>query len=217
MRVLLIEDEADLADALQRTLVEEGYACDVAHDGLTGSYGIENWDYDLLILDLMLPGVDGRTLLRQVREQHRTPVLILTARSEIEEKVRLLDEGADDYLTKPFELSELLARVRSLIRRSANQPCPKIDLADVSLNLSSRVVTRAGDAVSLTAKEFSLLEYLALRRGEVVTQSDIYDHLYSEDEETASNVVAVYVANLRKKLGRALITTRRGEGYILDA
>ena len=215
MRILLIEDEADLAEALRRTLVEQGYACDVAPDGYIGKHGIENWDYDLVILDLMLPGVDGRSLLRLLRESKATPVLVLTARADVQEKVAILDDGADDYLTKPFELSELLARVRSLVRRSVNQPTSIIDLGGVVISMAARTVKQAGALVDLTPKEFSLLVYLAMRQGTVVSQADLYNHLYADGEETASNVVAVYVANIRKKLGKEIIRTRRGVGYVV--
>jgi len=217
MRILIIEDEVDLADALRVALVEEGYACDVAHDGHTGKHGIQNWVYDLVILDLTLPGIDGRSLLGLLRESQDTPVLVLTARWAPYEKVAMLDAGADDYLTKPFDLAELLARVRSLIRRSASQPNPKIEVAGVEIDLAARTVRREGAVIDLTPKEFALLSFLALRRGAVVSQADLCDHLYSEDEETASNVVAVYVANVRKKLGKDVVRTRRGEGYTIGA
>jgi two-component system, OmpR family, response regulator len=216
MRVLIVEDERDLANALQRALRDEGFACDVVADGRSGLHEAESWDYDLLVLDLMLPELDGRTLLRKLRQRKRTPVLVLTARDSTDDKVALLDSGADDYLTKPFQLEELLARVRSLLRRSANEPSPWIELDDVRIDLVAREVRRAGRPVALTPKEFALLEFLALHRGRLVSRTTLYEHLYDREEDTASNVVDVYVAGLRRKLGKDLVRTRRGEGYVLE-
>jgi len=217
MRVLIVEDEVDLASALRSALEEAGFACDVAHDGDAGLNHVETWDYDALVLDLMLPGVDGRTILRRLRETKRTPVLVLTARDVVAEKVELLDAGADDYLTKPFELSELLSRLRALIRRSANEPRPTLEVGRLEIDTVARTVRRDGTTVPLSPKEYALVEYLALHRGEVVSRTMIYDHLYDEHEDTASNVVDVYVSNIRRKLGRDFVHTRRGEGYIVDA
>jgi two-component system, OmpR family, response regulator len=217
MRVLIVEDEADLAEALQRAFREEGYACDVARDGREGLFDLESWDYDLVVLDLMLPGIDGRTLLKRLRARKRTPVLVLTARGAISEKVGLLDEGADDFLAKPFELEELLARARALIRRGAQEPRPTIEIDGLRIDLVAREVARAGSTVALTPKEYALVEYLALHRGRVITRSTIYEHLYDEREDTLSNVVDVYISNIRRKLGHDFVRTRRGEGYIVDA
>jgi two-component system OmpR family response regulator len=217
MRILILEDEPDLASALQRALREEGFACDVCRDGRSGLHELESWEYDLLVLDLMLPEIDGRTVLRRLRERKRTPVLVLTARDSTDDKVALLDAGADDYLTKPFQLDELLARVRALVRRSANEPSPSIELDDLRIDLVAREVRRKGQKVALSPKEYALLEYLALHRGSLVSRTTLYEHLYERDEDTASNVLDVYVAGLRRKLGRDLVRTRRGEGYVLDA
>lgn len=216
MRILIVEDEPDLASALQRALREEGFACDVARDGRSGLHELESWEYDLVVLDLMLPELDGRTLLRRLRARKRTPVLVLTARDSTGDKVALLDAGADDYLTKPFQLDELLARVRALVRRSANEPNPSIELDDLAIDLVSREVRRKGLKVALSPKEYALLEYLALHRGSLVSRTALYEHLYERDEDTASNVLDVYVAGLRRKLGRDVVRTRRGEGYVLD-
>jgi two-component system OmpR family response regulator len=214
MRVLVVEDEPDLARAVTKTLEEEGYACDWAADGESGLFEATHVPYDVVVLDLMLPRLDGIEVLRRLRRGgHHTPVLILTALDALPEKVRGLDEGADDYLTKPFALEELLARVRALIRRSADKPSPTIDVGDVRINTSSRTVERDGEPVPLTAKEYALLELLVLKRGALVTRTAIYDHIYSDSDETLSNVVDVYVAKLRRKLGHDLIETRRGEGY----
>jgi len=217
MRVLIVEDEKDLASALKQALVEDGYACDVAHDGTTGLYKAESWDYDVIILDLMLPALNGHALLKRLREHRRTPVLVLTARDTVRDKVRLLDTGADDYMVKPFELDELLARVRSLIRRAAHQPQPALLVGDVRIDTVARGVTLSGEPVPLSPKEYALVEFLARRRGQLVTREMIYEHLYDEDEDTLSNVVDVYISNIRKRVGREFVRTRRGEGYIVDA
>ena len=216
MRILVVEDEPDLARAVKKTLEEEGYACDWAADGAGALFDATHVPYDAVVLDLMLPKVDGIEVLRRLRSRGiTTPVLILTALDTLPEKVRGLDEGADDYLTKPFALEELLARVRALIRRSAAQPSPTIEIGDVRINTSSHRVERDGEAVELTAREYALLELLVFQRGALVTRTAIYDHLYDDESETLSNVVEVYVARLRRKLGHDLIQTRRGEGYMI--
>ena len=217
MRLLIVEDEVDLASALQRALEEEGYACDVASDGRHGLSLAQSWDYDALVLDLMLPGLDGTALLRKLRQHKRTPVLVLTARDALSDKVTLLDTGADDYLTKPFELEELLARVRALIRRAANEPQPTLEIGPVRVNTVARSVTRASAPVALSPKEYALVDYLVLRRGALVTRTEIYEHIYDEHDDTLSNVVDVYVSNIRRKLGHEFVRTCRGQGYIVDA
>jgi two-component system OmpR family response regulator len=216
MRVLIVEDETDLAAALRRAFSEEGFACDVASDGEEGLYLARSWEYDAIVLDLMLPRVSGRDLLERLREQRPTPVLVLTARDTLGDKVDLLNGGADDYMTKPFELEELLARVRALIRRAARKPRPALELGDVRIDTVARAVTRAGRPIDLSPKEYALVEYLALHKGELITRSMIYEHLYDESEDTHSNVVDVYVSNIRKRLGREFVRTRRGEGYLID-
>ncbi len=215
MRVLVIEDEPDVRRAVAEYLREEGYAVDSAADGEEGRFKAIAWDYDVILLDVMLPKVDGWRLLAEVRKTKGTPVLMLTARDAITDRVRGLDTGADDYLVKPFELSEVAARVRALIRRSAGQSRPVIEIGDVRIETASRTVTRDNELVNLTAKEYSLVEYLAIHRGELVTRTMIYDHLFDEDDDSLSNLVDVYVSNIRKKLGRDLITTRRGQGYLI--
>ncbi|MHC4137072.1 MAG: response regulator transcription factor [Planctomycetota bacterium] len=216
MRVLIVEDEADLSRALRRGLEEEGFACDVALDGHQALFNLEQWDYDAVLLDLMLPGVDGRTILKRLRAGKRTPVLVLTARDAVSDRVELLNAGADDYVTKPFELAELIARVRALIRRAANRARPTLEVADVVIDTVARTVRRAGTPVALSPKEYALVEYLATHRGELITRTRIYEHIYDEREDTLSNVVDVYVSNIRKKLGREFVRTRRGEGYIVE-
>ncbi len=216
MRVLVVEDEADLARAVKQALAEEGFSVDVAADGETGAYNALSLDYDAVVLDIMLPKMDGWAVLARIREKKRTPVLLLTARDGVSDRVRGLDGGADDYLTKPFSIEELVARLRALIRRSAGRPDPVIRLGDIEINTAARVVKKGTEGIHLTGKEYALLELLALHRGELVTRTTIYDHIYDEEGDTFSNIVDVYIANLRKKLGRDLIETRRGQGYILE-
>jgi two-component system OmpR family response regulator len=217
MRVLVIEDEPDLRRVVVQALREEGYAVDEAADGEDGLFKATSWEYDALVLDLMLPRLNGWQLLEALRKTRKTPVLILTARDAVVDRVRGLDLGADDYLVKPFELSELFARLRALIRRAAGQAAPQIVLdEDVVLDTRNRTVTRAGEPVALTGREYALLELLALHRGELVTRTQIYDHLFDENDDSLSNLVEVHVSNIRKKLGRDFITTRRGQGYILE-
>ena len=215
MRVLVVEDEPDVRRAVSEYLREEGYAVDSANDGEDGRYKANAWDYDAILLDVMLPKIDGWALLAEIRKTKKTPVLMLTARDAVSDRVRGLDTGADDYLVKPFELSELAARLRALIRRSAGQPRPVIEIGDVMIELASKTVTQANEPVNLTAKEYSLLEFLAIHRGKLVTRTMIYEHLFDEDEDSLSNLTDVYVFNLRKKLGRDFIATRRGQGYMI--
>lgn len=215
MRVLVVEDEPDVRRAVSEYLREEGYAVDSANDGEDGRYKANAWDYDAILLDVMLPKIDGWALLAEIRKTKKTPVLMLTARDTVSDRVRGLDTGADDYLVKPFELSELAARLRALIRRSAGQPRPVIEIGDVMIELASKTVTQANEPVNLTAKEYALLEFLAIHRGKLVTRTMIYEHLFDEDEDSLSNLTDVYVFNLRKKLGRDFIATRRGQGYMI--
>jgi len=217
MRILIVEDEPRLLRSLARALREEGYAVDTAESGDDGLFKAMNWDYDAVVLDVMLPGLDGWEVLARMRKQKRTPVLMLTARDAHRDRVRGLDTGADDYLVKPFDLAELLARLRALIRRSSGQAQPCLELGDVRLDTRARSVTRAGQPVTLTAREYAILEYLALHRGEVVTRTALYEHLFDETDDTLSNLLDVHVFNLRKKLGAQLITTRRGQGYCVES
>jgi two-component system, OmpR family, response regulator len=216
MRILVIEDEADLLASLAKALREEGYAVDTAADGEDGLYKAESWEYDALVLDIMLPRLDGWTVLQRLRKTKKTPVLMLTARDTPPDRVRGLDTGADDYVVKPFDLEELFARLRALIRRAAGKTQNRIEMGQVVLDTAARRVTRAGDLVALTAREYSLLEFLALHRGELVTRTTLYEHLFDEDDSTLSNLLDVHVSNLRKKLGADFITTRRGHGYCIE-
>ncbi|MBI3877026.1 MAG: response regulator transcription factor [Verrucomicrobia bacterium] len=217
MRILVVEDEPRLLRNLAKALREEGYAVDTAVDGMDGLFKAGDCDYDAVVLDVMLPKIDGWEVLARLREQRKTPVLMLTARDSTRDRVRGLDTGADDYLVKPFDLPELLARVRALIRRANNKPKPELELGDVHINTRTRSVTRAGERVTLTAREFAILEYLALHRGEVVTRTELYEHLFDESDDSLSNLLDVHVFSLRKKLGRDLIETHRGQGYSIAA
>jgi two-component system, OmpR family, response regulator len=217
MRILVVEDEPDLLRLLEQALREESYAVDVAADGKTGLYKATTWDYDAVILDLMLPGMSGWEVLSRLRATKQdVPVLILTARDNLADRVRGLDTGADDYLVKPFALAELHARLRALIRRSAGQASPILEIGGVEVDTAARAVTRGGETVHLTAREYSLVEFLALRRGQVVTRTELYAHLFDEEDDSFSNLLDVHVSNIRKKLGKDFIQTRRGYGYVIE-
>jgi two-component system OmpR family response regulator len=223
MRVLVVEDEPDLLQSLVKVLREEGYAVDGAPDGEEGLFKAENYPYDAIVLDVMLPKLDGWKLLEKIRAREAredasrpTPVLMLTARDRSADRVRGLDIGADDYLVKPFDLPELLARIRALIRRSAGAPSSALRIGNVTIDTKARTVHKGRELIPLTAREYSLLEYLALRQGEVVTRTVLYDHLFDENESSFSNLLDVHVSNVRKKLGTDLITTRRGHGYCIE-
>jgi DNA-binding response OmpR family regulator len=220
VRVLLIEDHKPLVRALKQGLEEEGFAVDTATDGEEGGYKAETANYDVIVLDLMLPKEDGLSLLQRWRRAGlKTHVLVLTARGGIEDKVRGLDLGADDYLTKPFELEELLARLRALIRRGHQVKDPILRVLDLEIDTSARTVKRGGQPIHLTPREYALLEFLAFHRGRVVSRSMIWEHLYDEHDENTSNVVDVYIRYLRNKIDKGyeppLIMTRWGEGYLL--
>jgi DNA-binding response OmpR family regulator len=216
MRVLLVEDSARLRSSLGRGLKRSGYAVDTSSDGEEGLWLAQSNPYDVIILDLMLPRLDGTTLLRRLRAQGLTThVLILTAKDTVEDRVRGLQVGADDYLVKPFAFEELLARVQALCRRSYQRKSPQIFLGDVVVDTAGRAVTRNGRAVTLTPREYRLLEYLARRAGEVVSRSEIEEHIYGGEAELMSNAVDAAICNLRRKLSASLIETRRGHGYVL--
>jgi DNA-binding response OmpR family regulator len=220
VRVLLVEDHKPLVRSLRRGLEEEGFAVDVAYDGEEGDFKAQSAEYDAIILDLMLPKEDGLSLLQRWRRKGmQTHVLVLTARGSLEDKVRGLDLGADDYLAKPFELGELLARLRALVRRGHQVKDPVLRVHDLEIDTAARTVKRAGQPIHLTPREFALLEFLAFHRGKVVSRSMIWEHLYDEHDENTSNVVDVYIRYLRNKIDKGfeppLIMTRWGEGYQL--
>ncbi len=216
MRLLVIEDDPVLQRTLAATLREENYAVDTAADGAEGLFKAQQNAYDAVLLDVMLPKLDGWGVLAALRPANRTPVLMLTARDAVPDRIKGLDTGADDYLTKPFDIDELLARLRALIRRSAGQPSPQLVIGGLTLDTAARRATVAGAEIVLTAREYSLLEYLALHRGEVVSRATLYEHLFDEADDSLSNLLDVHVSNLRKKLGHDLIATRRGLGYSIE-
>jgi len=222
MRLLLVEDYRPLQKSLAQGLREAGFAVDVTGDGQEGLWYALSNEYDVIILDLMLPGLDGLSLLKKFRAEGRTGhVLVLTAKDGVEDRVTGLDLGADDYLVKPFAFQELLARVRALLRRSYVQKNPTVEIEDLRIDLNQQRVFRGEREVELTPREYALLEYLALRRGQTVSRTDIWEHVYDFHSSATSNVVDVYVGYLRRKLESpdepALIRTVRGRGYSLGA
>ena len=221
MRILVIEDEKKLAGFIKKGLEEEGYALDVAHDGKEGLLLALDGVHDLIILDLNLPKMDGLSLLQEFRRQKgKTPVLLLTVRAAIEDKVLGLDTGADDYLTKPFSFQELLARIRALLRRRVEVAPPLLQVADLTLDPARRVVSRGRDKLDLSTKEFALLDYFMRNPGRVLTRTMIAEHVWDYDFDPMSNIIDVYVNYLRKKIdaGRSpkLLRTVRGVGYVLQ-
>jgi two-component system, OmpR family, copper resistance phosphate regulon response regulator CusR len=221
MKLLVVEDEETTAAFLRRGLTEEGWVVDVATDGDRAREAVAVYDYDAILLDVMLPGEDGFSLCRRWRAEGLTlPILFLTARDEIADRVEGLNLGADDYLVKPFAFEELLARVRALLRRGRNIAVPaEIRIGDLVIDTNRRRVERDGKRIPMTAREYQLLEYLARNAGKIVTRTALWDHVWESGAEPDSNVVDVYVRYLRNKLGRApdLIETVRGAGYVLDA
>jgi two-component system, OmpR family, response regulator len=214
MRVLVVEDESLLSKQLARALSEAGYAVDCAADGEKADFLARTEGYDAMVLDLGLPKIDGLTILRGWRNSGLTvPVLVLTARGSWHEKVRGIDEGADDYVSKPFRMEEVLARLRALIRRSSGQMQPAISCGAVTLDPRLARVTRDGEAVKLTSHEFRVLSYLMHHRTRVVSQSELTEHIYAQDFDRDSNTVEVFIARLRRKLGASVIETVRGLGY----
>jgi DNA-binding response OmpR family regulator len=220
MRVLLVEDHQPLVRVLKQGLEEEGFAVDAAKDGEEADYKARTAEYDVIVLDVMLPKEDGLSLLKRWRKDGmKTHVLMLTAKSSIDDKVKGLDTGADDYLTKPFELEELLARLRALVRRGHEVKDPILRVHDLEIDTAAHAVRRKGQEIHLTPREYALLEFLAFHRGQVVSRTMIWEHLYSEEDENTSNVVDVYIRYLRNKIDKGfdppLILTKWGEGYQL--
>ena len=221
MRILVIEDEKKIADFIKRGLKEEGYAVDMADDGENGFFLATTNDYDLILLDLMLPKLDGITICKKVREEKiSTPIIMLTAKDALKDKVIGLNAGADDYLTKPFAFEELLARIRAILRKQSEQSQQaKLQVADLSLDLSTYKVTRAGKEIELTSKEYALLEYLMRNAGKIVTRTMISEHVWDIHFDTFTNVIDVYINYLRNKIDagskKKLIQTVRGRGYML--
>jgi two-component system copper resistance phosphate regulon response regulator CusR len=222
MRILVIEDEKKVARFIKKGLEEEGYAVDLASDGEEGLARTLDQVHDLIILDIALPKIDGLQVLKKLRERKvPTPVLLLTVRATIEDKVLGLDSGADDYLTKPFAFQELLARIRALLRRKAEVGPPLLRVEDLVLDPARHLVTRGGERIDLTSKEFALLEYLLRNAGRVLTRAMISEHVWNYDFDTETNVIDVYVNYLRRKIDsrgeKKLIHTVRGSGYVLKS
>ncbi|MDQ6964190.1 MAG: response regulator transcription factor, partial [Mariprofundales bacterium] len=220
MKILVVEDETRVSQFMQKGLREEGHAVDAAADGEEGGFLAEVNEYDLIILDLMLPKKNGVVMCREIRDRGvSTPVLMLTARDSVEDRVRGLDAGADDYMVKPFAFEELLARVRALLRRSSESRSPILSLGDLELNPMSRMVTRAGKGIRLTTKEYALLEYMMRNPRKVLSRTLIGEHVWDMNFDPESNVIDVYISHLRAKIDKgfepALLYTLRGQGYIL--
>lgn len=218
MRILIIEDEQRLSNTIKKGLVEEGFAVDQAYDGEEGQYLAESEDYDLIILDVMLPKVDGITLCRELREKNiKTPVLMLTAKTTVEDKVAGLDSGADDYMTKPFSFVELRSRIQALLRRSKQEASPTLSVADLVLDPLKHKVERGGKTILLTPKEFAVLEFLLRHKDEIVTRTMITEHVWDYNFDSMSNIVDVYVTAIRRKVDKGakikLIHTLHGVGY----
>jgi len=220
LRILLVEDEHSAAQMLAKGLREQGYSVDLARDGEAAIEKAQTNQYDLIVLDVVLPRKNGFEVCRELRSAgFSTPIFMLTARDEVEDRIGGLNLGADDYLTKPYEYREMLARVRALLRRGPTQYFDGIDVGDLRIEMRTRRVTRAGQPIELTAKEYAILEYLARRKGEVVTREDLSEHAWDETYDPFSNVIEVYILRLRKKIDAGhevkLFRTRRGEGYVL--
>ncbi|MBB5351802.1 two-component system OmpR family response regulator [Haloferula luteola] len=216
MKILVVEDEPRLLYNLSRALREEGYVVEGVPRGDEGLHQAMEQDFDAIVLDVMLPGLDGWEVLERLRRKKETPVLMLTARDALPDRVRGLDAGADDYLVKPFDLPELLARLRAVIRRHAGKGSSVIELGDTVVDLKRRQVLRDGEGVSLTAREYAIVEFLAMHRGRLVTRTELYERVFDENADTLSNVIDVHVFAIRKKLRPDLIVTRRGQGYCIE-
>ncbi len=220
MRILLVEDEKSLSDIIKKGLEEEGYAVDIAYTGNDGLFMAENYPLDIIILDIMLPGMDGITILKKIRSKEiHTPVLILTAKDTIDDKILGLDSGAEEYLTKPFSFEELLARIRVLLRKNTGFKSSVLKIDNLVIDMNSHKVQRGKKDIYLTAKEYALLEYMAINKNKVLNRTNITEHLYDFDFNLDSNVVDVFIARLRQKIdegfNKKLILTVRGSGYIL--
>ncbi len=224
MKILVVEDELKMADYLRRGLTEQGYTVDEAHDGIDGQHLALEFDYDVIVLDVMLPGLDGISVLRSLRAARRTrdtPIILLTARDRVEDRVLGLREGADDYLVKPFSFLELVARLQALTRRGRSQETPQLKVGDLTIDLLARKVSRNGTRIDLTAKEFALLSVLARRQGEVLSKTAIAELVWDMNFDSNTNVVEVAIKRLRAKIdgpyATNLLHTVRGMGYVLEA
>lgn len=217
MRLLVIEDNSRLRDSLVDYLKDEGYAVDWAMDGEEGLYKAREWEYDLVILDVMLPVLDGWTVLAKLRQSKTTPVIMLTARDEVQDRIKGLDFGADDYLAKPFAMAELVARIRAALRRTAGNPAPRLELGDIAVDTAARQFYLRGELVELTAREYAVMKALVDHGGRIVTRDFLCDRIFDEHDESLSNMIEVYIYKLRSKFGKARIRTKRGVGYSFQA
>ena len=217
MRVLVVEDQDDLREVVAETLREESFAVDESADGEEGLYKALNWDYDIVVLDVMMPVIDGFEVLEKLRKEKQTPVLMLTALDQVRDKVKGLNYGADDYLAKPFDLKELVARVRAVMRRKGGDHRPEVTVDNVTINTTAKTLRLGNKEVEVTAREFAMAELMIKHCDEVVTRDFLYDHLFDENDESMSNMLDVYVYKLRQKLGKNFIKTRRGQGYIVES
>ncbi|MGC8617047.1 response regulator transcription factor [Desulfurella multipotens] len=220
MRILIVEDEKTLANLIKQGFEEEGFAVDVAYDGEDGLFFAQNNIYDCIVLDIMLPVIDGITILKKLREQNNsTPIIMLTAKDTVKDKVLGLDSGSDDYLTKPFSFEELLSRTKAIIRRRYATSSPIIIIDNLEIDTAKKTVKRANIQIDLSAKEYALLEYLAVNKNKVVSRSNIIEHLYNEEFDLDSNIIDVFINRIRNKIDRnfdkKLIHTIRGMGYAL--
>lgn len=216
MQLLIIEDDPMLSNILKRDLSEKGFRVECVADGEEGLYKAENWPYDLIILDVMLPSMDGWMVLKRLRKKHQTPVLMLTAKDTVHDRIQGLDQGADDYLTKPFHFDELMARLNAIMRRVYNIRGAVLSAGGVELNMETKLVTLNGEFEPLTAREFHLLEILLTRKGKVVSGATLRDFLADPGEEVSPGTLDVHLHNLRKKFGKPFIKTIRGMGYTIE-
>ncbi|QBG49162.1 response regulator transcription factor [Verrucomicrobia bacterium S94] len=217
MKLLIVEDETDLREALAMSLKDEGYAVDQAEDGEEGFYMAVEWNYDAIILDIMMPRMDGWEVMEKLRKVKDTPVLILTARGAVDDRIRGLDLGSDDFMVKPFDMDELAARLRALIRRAAGKATTTLTFQGLKIDTAKKTVSVEGTPVKLTALEYALIQYLMMHRDAVVSRTELYEHLFNEDDDSLSNVLDVHICNARRKLGGEYIKTRRGIGYTIGA
>jgi two-component system OmpR family response regulator len=213
MKILVVDDDRLMRDFLGDTLRAHSYAVDMSSEGEEGLYKAQNCDYDAVVLDMIMPGISGSEVLKRLRKTKKTPVLMLTAQKEVADKVSSLDTGADDYLVKPFDPLELLARLRALIRRTTQHAQSSIEIGEITIDFAARVVKRAGEFVDLGPREYAIVEHLAMHRGKIVTRTALYEHVFDENDDSLSNVIDVHIGKLRKKLGRDFISTHHGQGY----
>ncbi|WOO39437.1 response regulator transcription factor [Rubellicoccus peritrichatus] len=218
MKILIVEDNDRLRKSLLDYIRDEGYAADAAANGEEGLYKALNWDYDLIVLDVMLPKLDGWQVMEELRKSNRDmPVIMLTARDQVADRVKGLNFGADDYMVKPFEMDELIARIGAVLRRNKGTVNPLIKVGTIEMNTAARTVHNNGQLQQITAREYALLEILMTHQGEVVSRDYIYEHLFDERDESISNMLDVYIYKLRQKFGKNYLQTRRGMGYIFAA